>query len=620
MALSTGGTIEGHKEGYAMEQNPTLTEAAIERLARSQSFDRGEDYYERGAVIDAARRGTLLRAEVEGSQYKPYKVQIELDETGIVDTACSCPYDHGRICKHRVAVLLTYVRDPDEIDQRPPTSELIADTDPELLRDLIVDLVEKYPELADQVESRLETAESGDVDGDSSDRTLDINRESIRQQVQYVLRPTEGQSAHAYDPYAAVETDVEKLRDILDQAWTAIDAGDGETALDILEPLADELMDEEWLALSYDDSNAIFEFFDEVDRALAEALLTTDLSEAERADWADRLWRWETEMGGYTHQPPYSVALEAARRGWNFEPVQRAMRGGVSYADLWEGDPPWYAEEFISARLNILERQDRIEEYLNLAAAADLIDAYVTTLVEEGRIDEAIEYGHHNLYSADEALTLARSLRNHDRPQAALEIAQHGLTLEGSGKAELAEWLRDRASGLGEHEVALEAAIAAFNASPTLAAYQAAEELAGKEWPDVREELLVSLRNKDTTQRVAPRHAEIFLYADRYDGAIAIADRFSDYKVVEPVVGAVWADHPQWTIDACKEQAKPIIEEGQSQRYHHAVNWLEIAGKAAEAAGELEEWRAYVEDLRDEHYRRYKLRPMLEELLEDFTE
>jgi len=598
--------------------DPTLTEAAVRDLARPQSYDRGENYYDRDAVVEVVRRGETLRATVEGSQYEPYQVRIEFDATGVVDTACSCPYDHGGICKHRVAVLLTYVRDADEIDRRPPVSELVADADSELLRDLLVDLVETHPELADRVESRLERAQSEDGGNATGDRTPDINRESIRQQVQYVLGPTDGQSAHPHDPYTAVETDVEKLRDLLDQTRTALDAGDGETALDILEPLADELMDGEWLALSYDDSNAIFEFFDEVDRVLAEALLTADFSADERADWEDRLWQWENEMGGYTHHPPYSVALEAAQRGWDFEPVQRAMRGDASSADLWEGDPPWYAEAFIRTRLAVLERGDRIEEYLNLAAAADLIDAYVTKLVEEGRVDEAIEYGHHNLHSPDEALTLAKTLRDHDRPQAALEIAQHGLTLEGSGTAELAEWLRDRASSLDEHEVALEAAIAAFNASPTLAAYQAVEELAGEDWPDVREELLASLADRNTTQRVARRHVDIFLYADRYEEAIAIADLFSDYEVVEPVAEAVWADHPQWTIDACKEQAEPIIEEGQSQRYRHAVDWLEIAGKAAEAADELDEWRAYIEGVRDKHYRKYKLRPMLEELLEEF--
>lgn len=601
-----------------MGQAPTITEAAIRNLARSQSYDRGEEYYEQGAVREVTRRDNLLRAAVEGSQYEPYQVKIEFDETGVVDTSCSCPYDHGGICKHRVAVLLTYIRDPDEISQRSPVSELVASTDPAERRDLIVAIVERRPDLAEWIESRLETPHSEDTGGDSRDQSPHINRDSIRRQVQYIFQPLNECGGRTHDPYTVVETDVEELGEVLEQARAAIEVGDSETALDVLEPLADELMDEEWLALSYDDSQAIFEFFDEVDNTLAEALLTADLSGSERDDWEARLQTWENEMSSYTDRPPYSVALAAIQRGWGSDPIQRAMKPDRSNTDLWEGESPWYAEDVIRDRLNVLERQDRIEEHLNLAAAADLIDAYVTMLVAEGRVDEAIEYGQQNLRSPDDSLTLAKTLRSHDRPQAALEIAQHGLTLDGSGKAELAEWLRDRASSIGEPEVALEAAIAAFKTSPTLVAYQATEELADEDWPAVREELLEALADRDTTQRSAQRHVEIFLYAERYDEAIAIADRFSVYKVVEPVADAVWDERPQWTIDACKAQAEPIIKEGKSQRYRHAVDWLETAGNAADAAGELDEWRTYVQDLRDEHYQKYKLRPMLDELLEEF--
>ena len=602
-----------------MEQAPTITETTIRNLARPQSYDRGEDYYERGAVNEITRRGSLLRAAVEGSQYQPYQVQIELDETGVVDTRCSCPYDHGGVCKHRVAVLLTYIHDPDEISQRPPISELVTDTDPAELRDLLVALVERRPDLAEWIESRLETAQSEDT-ADTTDQSPNINRDSIRRHVQYVLQPPRERGSRTRDPYAAVETDVEELGELLDQAWAAIDAGDGETALDILDPFADELMDREWLALSYDDSQAIFEFFDEVDTALAESLLTADLADPERDDWEARLRTWENEMSSYTDRPPYNVALAVIQRGWDFDPIQQAMTPGHRNIDLWEAEPPWYAEECIRAYLNVLERQGRIEEYLNLAAAADLVDAYVTMLVADDRIDEAIEYGQQNLHSPDDALMLARALRNHDRPQAALEIAQHGVTLDGSGKAELAEWLRDRASSMDDHDIALEAAAAAFEAAPTLAAYQATEELAVEDWPAVREELLETLADRDTTQRSAHRHIEIFLYAERYGEAIAIADRFSDDTVVKSVADDVYEEHPQWTIDACKAQAEPIIEEGKSQRYRHAVDWLEIAGNAADAAGELDEWRGYVQDLLDKHSQKYKLRPMLEELLEQFED
>jgi uncharacterized Zn finger protein len=172
---------------------------------------------------------------------------------------------------------------------------------------------------------------------------------------------------------------------------------------------------------------------------------------------------------------------------------------------------------------------------------------------------------------------------------------------------------------MGESEVALDAAIAAFHASPSLAAYQAAEELADEEWPAVLKTLLESLAEKETSQRTALRHVEIYCYAEEYEKAIAIADRFSDYEVVRPVVEAVWEDHPHWTIDACKEQAEPIIEEGASQRYRHAVRWLEYAGKAAQASDQLDEWRTYVRDIRDEQYQKYKLRPMLDDLLAEFS-
>ena len=50
------------------------------------------------------------------------------------------------------------------------------------------------------------------------------------------------------------------------------------------------------------------------------------------------------------------------------------------------------------------------------------------------------------------------------------------------------------------------------------------------------------------------------------------------------------------------------------------MGWLETAGNAAKAAGELNEWRAYVQELRDEHSQKYKLRPMSEELLEEFDD
>lgn len=146
------------------ERVPPLTETTVRELARPKSYERGESYYEAGRVLEPTRRGEMLRAGVEGSQDEPYTVLIEFDDAGVATTECSCPYDYGGICKHRVAVLLTCFRDPEEIDHRPPVSDLLNDVSQEQLVALIDELVDTHPHLSDWVETYLAAHDSVDED------------------------------------------------------------------------------------------------------------------------------------------------------------------------------------------------------------------------------------------------------------------------------------------------------------------------------------------------------------------------------------------------------------------------------------------------------------------------
>jgi len=124
-----------------------LTESDIASYCTEQSFERGEDYYERGAIINPIRQGRTLRAECEGSQYEPYQVTVELDKEGIADAYCSCPYDWGGYCKHIVALLLAWVRDPEEFVVIPETDELLADKSKEELIEIIKAMLKREPDL-----------------------------------------------------------------------------------------------------------------------------------------------------------------------------------------------------------------------------------------------------------------------------------------------------------------------------------------------------------------------------------------------------------------------------------------------------------------------------------------
>jgi uncharacterized Zn finger protein len=352
--------------------------------------------------------------------------------------------------------------------------------------------------------------------------------------------------------------------------------------------------------------------FGELGPKFAEAILSADLSPAERKSWATKLSGWQAKIDDYGIDEGFDAAIGAAELGWDHLPLQRAMAGQVTELGAWDDEAPWYADELAVARLNVLERQGRFEEYLNLAQAEGQSGLYVTMLVKADRAEEAVAYGLAHATTSSEALALAQSLRAHDHVHDALRVAEHGLSLPGSGQA-LAHWLRDLASGLGEKGLARKAAHqAAYAASPSLVDYQAVQSLAGEDWPQIQAELLERLAQTSYTFA----KVEIYLHEGMVEQAIQAVDqdRYSDYNTVEKVVDAAWESHPDWAIGHCKAQAEPIMDGGKSRLYHHAIRWLGKARQAYLGAGRNDEWCTYVEGLISKHYRKYSLRPRLEAL------
>jgi uncharacterized Zn finger protein len=175
-----------------------ITEAEIRSLATAQSYERGEDYYYTHAVTDLQKRGDMVAADVSGSSYEPYHVTIEVTKDEIISTSCTCPYDWDGICKHIVAVLLSYVHQPEQVDKRPSVQELIANVNEANLRKVLTDLLTAEPHLIDRVEAKLETLaltktertapKKGKQKTTAKSRPAPINVNSFRKQAQQVLR------------------------------------------------------------------------------------------------------------------------------------------------------------------------------------------------------------------------------------------------------------------------------------------------------------------------------------------------------------------------------------------------------------------------------------------------
>ena len=89
---------------------------------------------------------------------------------------------------------------------------------------------------------------------------------------------------------------------------------------------------------------------------------------------------------------------------------------------------------------------------------------------------------------------------------------------------------------------------------------------------------------------------------------------YAGYDLIRRVAEAAIEARPDWVITTGRRHAEDIMDRGASQHYHHAAEWLRIARDAYQAAGRATEWTSYRAALIDEHQRKYKLRPMLEQL------
>ena len=127
-------------------------ETAIQDYVSKTSLQRGEDYYEMGAVLSVIKAGSRLFALVEGSRYSPYRLCIRMETDRPKSASCTCPYDWGGYCKHIVAAFLTYTRDPKAVVTIAPLEEFLAPLDADELRELVINLVERDPDLLWELE------------------------------------------------------------------------------------------------------------------------------------------------------------------------------------------------------------------------------------------------------------------------------------------------------------------------------------------------------------------------------------------------------------------------------------------------------------------------------------
>lgn len=612
--------------------SPAFDPAALPQYATDRSIHRGEEYFRSGAVETLVLRGDELEADVQGNAPRPYRVWIEFGAGGVADATCTCPYEYGGWCKHIVATLLAYAKQPDEVDIRSPLAEKLVALDRSQLQALVLELADRIPRLSDMIEATLPYVTFTGPTGVAAPIAAAVDTRALRQSVRNALRSRGGwDEDYSEDGYGVVDDVVE----LAEQARPALDAGHGRTALAILEAITDEFS-KHWEMLE-ETGEETSVFFDGTASLWIEALLEPSLDADEREQWASRLADWVEDFDESAAEPLENLQI-VVQQGWDDPGLCAILCGEEPPGGLWGVDPPpfHWRVQVTQARLRVLARTGQDEAYLHLAKAEKQHDLYALHLLQLGRVGDAVRAGLEQPLSDAGALELAKGLYEHGEIEPALQVAEHNLQrLDASARqdeefstvaermtelglydshpqSELAAWLRDRAAAHGQIERARAAGVIAFRIAPGLAAYQSVQKLAGGDWLDLRRQLLDFLRRQARVSNEIK--IEIFLHENLVDDAIGATERHTSPRTLARVMDAAVNRQPQWVIAQARQQAEPIMDGAQSAHYEDAAMWLRKVKRAYEALGQKTEWQSYLDALREKHQRKYKLIPLLKML------
>jgi uncharacterized Zn finger protein len=584
---------------------PQISEFTIRRHANAKSFQRGEAYYEAGAVNTVTQRGDLLQADVVGSEAKPYHVNLSFDSSGLTSVNCTCAYNFDGWCKHIVATMLVCARNPENIEQRPTLEQLLNHLDYFQTQKLLQDLVKEYPPLIEVIDRHVAWMTNPATQQKNTKPVLRITIDPapFRRQVRQLLKDT----VRYFEEGCEEDPIGEELLSVVQTAVDFSERGEGENAIAILEAITSTCVENWDDVAEYGAEND--ELIEELNNAWCEAILSAELTPEEKVDIQINLEAWQDEWNA-----DFGMIMEALRQGWDYPPLLQVLQGNITERGAWEEDVPDYADDLALIRLKILERQERYQEYLYLAEAEGQTQQYLTMLGRLGRVEEAIDAAQTQMNSMEEAFALAKALSSQGALQQALNIAQSGLNLLGKCQYELGIWTSDLAIELSDSEAALLAIKAAFQVKPSFFDYQKMAELAGENWESVKIDLLRIIRTVSGGGTESAK-VDIFLHEGLIDDAIAIANELSSYnsELIHRVMDAAIPHNPSWVIANARRRAENIMDAGKAEYYYYAVEWLKKARNAYLESGNKADWLSYRQNLMQTHARKRKLMGMFQQ-------
>jgi hypothetical protein len=121
-----------------------ITPLDVRSYAEADLYRMGEQVYERGQVRHRFQSPYGLQAIVKGKE--KYRVEMVVEGDKLFGR-CTCPAGTGH-CEHQVAILLAWLQEPQSFISQQELRKAIRSQDKNTLVDMLIHLIEVFPELA----------------------------------------------------------------------------------------------------------------------------------------------------------------------------------------------------------------------------------------------------------------------------------------------------------------------------------------------------------------------------------------------------------------------------------------------------------------------------------------
>jgi uncharacterized Zn finger protein len=570
-----------------------ITAKNLRALAGGRSFERGEEYYEDGAVGPVSEKTGVISAKVHGSRTYEVRLKVVPAEKGKVrlDHTCTCPVGgDGDFCKHCVALGLAWleksadIAEADIIDPLSISNIPVSDADiriwlesqeSNLIQDMLMAQVGTDGRLREELVLKI-----------TKEKAVGIDVNAYRKGLRAAFHT--GGSVDYYEMSEftdGIDDEVDRLERLFEEGFATETMQLCEYAFQLANDAVQEC----------DDSNGYF-------IGIAERLGTLHLDACMAA------------------KPD---PTELASRLFNIE-----MRG--SDLDIFYGAADGYKD--VLGREGLAEYRRLAEaEWAKATAKGSTPTRIITHIMEslaraDGDLDALIAIKQRNLTHAYNYLEIAEICRKDGRTDEALEWAEKGLkAFPKNPGSRLLDFLAEEYHRRKRYDEAYRQYWTQFADQSGLQQYIKLLDYAQKIKRDqtARNEALALVRKEIDAEKAksrgkwAPpldhsRLVEIFLWEKDFDTAWDEATRGGcrDSFWLK-LAAAREKDHPADAVPVYQRMVEPIISRMKNDAYEEATRMVEHIRELMRGMGQQAGFTAYLADLKLRHKPKRNLMKLL---------